>query len=231
VLTADEIESMVTPAWEQAKAAVRAGDMDRAEALIDVAVSRTRGLQVYSINWITSLLSFIGRELGEDAVEAALRRFGDEFVAPRRDTGVDWAALPASARAKVIARAMVANGGECEIAEDDDKITLSFHCGSGGMLIDEGAYDTDGGPYLTLRQPAGRTFQRDHLPSYCAHCAVNNEIQPVEWGGVPVTVEYPPTRPGEPCVHHVYRDARALPSEVYARIGASAPDSHPQTGG
>jgi len=52
-------------------------------------------LQDYSINWITSLLSFIGEEIGEAAVERALRKTGDEFVGPRRDTGTDWGSLPA----------------------------------------------------------------------------------------------------------------------------------------
>ena len=46
-----------------------------------------------------------------------------------------------AARAKVIARAMVANGGECAVEEDDEKITLSFRCGSGGKLIDDGRYE------------------------------------------------------------------------------------------
>ena len=73
-LRADQIERMTTPLWEQAKAAVDAGDPDAAKQRIDDAVDRWRSLQDYSINWITSLLSFIGRELGEDAVEQALRR-------------------------------------------------------------------------------------------------------------------------------------------------------------
>jgi hypothetical protein len=52
---------------------------------------------------------------------------------------------------------------------------------------------------------------------------VNNEIQPVEWGRAPTTVEHPPTRPGEPCVHHVYKDLDALPAEIYDRIGKEKP--------
>ncbi|MDQ1373217.1 MAG: hypothetical protein QOJ09_555, partial [Actinomycetota bacterium] len=149
---------MTVPAWEQAKAALEAGDPDGAAALIDVAVRRWRSLQDYSVSWITSLLSFIGREMGEDAVERALRDFGEEFVRTRRGEG--WDDLPAEARAKAIARAMVANFGACDVEEDDEKITLSFRCGTGGRLIDEGRYDGEHG-FLTLRERAGRTFMRD----------------------------------------------------------------------
>ena len=73
--------------------------------------------------------------------------------------------------------------------------------------------------YLTLREKSGRTFMRDELPAYCAHCSVNNEMQPVEWGGAPTTIEHPPERKGEPCVHHVYKDVDAIPDAAYVRIG------------
>jgi len=211
---------MTVPTWERAKDAIADGDTDGAVRLIDRGVVQWRSLQDYSINWVTSLLSFIGREMGEEAVERALRQFGDEFVRSRR--GDDWDDLPAATRARAVAGAMVANFSACAVEEDDEKITLSFRCGSGGRLIDEGRYEGDAA-YLTLQERAPRTFLRDELPVYCAHCSVNNEIQPVEWGRRPTTVESPPRQPGQPCVHHVYKDPAAVPADVYARIGLSPP--------
>ena len=198
--TEAELESMSVAPWERAKQAIADGRLDDAVLLIDDAATRTRGLQIYSIEWITSLLSFVGRELGEDGVERALRASTDDFIRDRRepDGAPAWDSLPAAVRSKVIARAMVANGGACEVSEDDEKIVLSFRCGSGGRLIDEGRYDADGGPYLTLRERGPRTFERDAMPVYCAHCSVHNEIQPVEWGGTPTSIEHPPERAGEP---------------------------------
>lgn len=222
MLTPDEIERMQTPLWEQAKAAIDGGDGDGAKALIDRAVEQWSGLKDYSINWITSLLTFVADELGEEAVERALRRTGEEFVRPRRATDTEWADLPASARAKVIARAMVGNMGTVEVDEDDEKITLSFRCGSGGKLIDDGRYEGEHA-YAVLRERSGRTFMRDELWGYCAHCSVNNEIQPVEWGAAPTSIEFPPERPGDPCVHHVYKDLSAMPPEVYERLGKEPP--------
>jgi hypothetical protein len=211
-----ELASMTQAPWTRARHAVDEGRLDDAVRLIDDAAERTRGLQVYSIEWITSLLSFIGRELGEDGVERALRANHEDFIAARRDPegAPSWDALPATVRAKVIARAMVANGGTCEVGEDDDKIVLSFHCGSGGRLIDEGRYEDAGGPHLVLHERGPRTFDRDELPVYCAHCSVHNEMIPLEAGGTPTSIEHPPTRPGEPCVHHVYKDVDAIPEPV-----------------
>jgi len=222
MLSDGDIDQMRTPLWEQARAAFAAGRADDGSALLDKAVAQWRSLKDYSVNWITSLLTFIGEELGEEAVEQALRKTGDEFVRPRRDTGTDWGSLPASVRAKVIARAMVSNMGSVDVDEDDEKIVLSFRCGTGGRLIDEGRYEGDPA-YLTLREKSGRTFMRDELPVYCAHCSVNNEMQPVEWGGAPTSIEHPPERKGEACVHHIYKDTSAIPDEAYERIAETRP--------
>ena len=224
MLSDADVDQMRTPLWEQAREAFESGRTDEGSALLDKAVAQWRSLQDYSINWITSLLTFIGEELGEDAVEEALRKTGDEFVRPRRDTGTDWGSLPASVRAKVIARAMVSNMGSVDVDEDDEKIVLSVQCGTGGRLIDEGRYEGDPA-YLTLQEQSGRTFMRDELPVYCAHCSVNNEMQPVEWGGAPTSIEHPPERKGEACVHHIYKDTSAIPDDAYERIGKARPPS------
>jgi hypothetical protein len=224
VLSDEEIDAMQTPLWERAKRAIDAGEADEAKALVDRAVAQWASLKDYSINWITSLLTFVAEELGEDAVERALRKTGDEFVRPRRATGADWGALPAAQRAKVIARSMLGNMGAVEVSEDDEKIVLAFRCGSGGKLIDDGRYEGEHA-YRTLRERAGRTFMRDELPVYCAHCSVNNEIQPIEWGETPTSIEHPPEARGGECVHHVYKDVDAMPAEVYVRVGKEPPVS------
>lgn len=213
--------------WEVAIEAVRAGDTDAAVAAIDDAVVRWRSLQDYSINWITSLLSFIGREMGEEAVEQALRRTGEEFVRPRRGEPGRWQDLPAEVRARAVTRAMVANFAEVTVAEDPDAIRLSFRCGTGGRMIDEGRYESAPGAgdgYLVLGTAGPQTFGRDRLPVYCAHCSINNELQPMEWDGWPTTVEEPPSAPGEPCVHTVYRDRADIPDEVWVRLGRRRPE-------
>ena len=83
-------------------------------------------------------------------------------------------------------------------------------------------YDGDDG-YLVLREAAPRTFMRDELPVYCAHCSVNNEMQPVEWGGTPTSIELPAAGKGDVCVHHVYKDVGAIPADAYHRIGKEKP--------
>lgn len=208
--------------WDQALAALEDGDTEHAQDQIERAVVQARRLKDYSIRWVADLLSYIGEELGEAAVEDALRRFGDRPLVAGREADGGWWDVPPEARAKVVARAMLANFGEVEVAEDDEKITLSFRCGSGGWLIDSGAYEGDDA-LLTLREPGPRTFGREGLPVYCAHCSVNNEMQVAEQDGHLTLVEHPPERPGEACVHHVYRRREDIPDEAYVRIGRTKP--------
>ena len=180
-------------------------------------LDRIRRLQQHSVNWIASLLSHVGRTYGESAVESALRATGEDFLRARRMDLTEWWELPAEARARALTRSMSANGATVEATESESEITLSFRCGTGGRLIDEGRYGPDG--YLTLNEPGPMTFGRDELPVYCAHCSIHNELQPIEWAGLPMTVEDPPTGPGEPCVHHVYRTSADIPDDVWVRLG------------
>jgi hypothetical protein len=210
---------LITPPETLVREAVERGDTAAALRYLDHMVAEWRRNKDYSINWIASLLSFIGRRLGQEAVEQALRDFGDRYLAARRGTNVS---VPARKRAEAIARGMKANGAEVELSEDDEKIELSFRCGSGGMLIDGGAYEDERG-YLTLSGPAPVTFGRETLPVYCAHCSVNNEMEGIERQGAPYTIEHPPSSPGERCIHHVYKDNSKIPASVYERVGKTKP--------
>jgi hypothetical protein len=210
---------METPTGTLIEEAIDRGDGAAAKKLLRSMTGDWERNKDYSINWITSLLSFIGRRLGEDAVEEALRDFGDRYLRERR---AGYAAVEPGIRLEGLVRAMKANGAEVEMSEDDDKWVASFRCGSGGKLIDDGAYAAPR-DYLTLNGPTPVTFGRAALPVYCAHCSVNNEIEPIESTGVPVTIEFPPEKPGERCVHHVYKDPSLIPDEIFRRVGKEKP--------
>jgi hypothetical protein len=208
-----------TPNRDLIDAAIDRADAETAKQLVARMEADWLRNKDYSINWITSLLSFIGRRLGEGAVEEALRDFGARYLSERR---AGYGSATPEQRLEGLVRAMKANGGEVELDEDDEKYTASFRCGSGGKLIDDGAY-AEPRDYLTLHGPTPVTFGRETLPVYCAHCSVNNEIEPIEQNGVPVTIEFPPDRPGERCVHHIYKDPASIPAEIYRRIDKEKP--------
>src|SRR5207244_2087794 len=77
------------------------------------------------------------------------RDFGDRYLRERRSGTVE---VDPRKRMEGVVRGMKANGADVQFQEDDDKFVLSFRCGSGGMLIDGGAYAPPR-DYLTLREP------------------------------------------------------------------------------
>lgn len=206
--------TLTTPTRTLVEEAIDRGDAPEAKRLVHLMERDWLANKDYSINWIASLLSFIGERYGEATVEEALRDFGDRFLKARRVASANTTPRKV---AEAVARAMKANGGVVtRFTEDDEKLTLEFDCGSGGMLVGSGAY-TDERAYLTLREPSAMLGDREEMPVYCAHCPIHNEVQPIEWIGAPSTVQFPGTIPGERCVHHVYKDASAIPDEVFAR--------------
>ena len=216
-----DTERIETPARLLVEEAIDRGDAPAAKKLLQRMEADWLRNKDYSINWITSLLSFIGRRLGEDAVEEALRDFGQRFLRERRAGIAD---VTPEQRLEGLVRAMKANGASVEFSEDDEKYVASFHCGSGGKLIDDRAYEAPR-DYLTLHESGPRTFGRASLPVYCAHCSVNNEMEGIEQTGVPITIEFPPQNPGERCVHHVYKDPAQIPDEIYRRVGKEKPQT------
>lgn len=180
--------------------AIDAGDAAEAKRLLGLMERDWLANKDYSINWIASTLSFIGERFGEPAVEDALRDFGERFLRARRTASSE---VPARRVAEAVARAMKANGGTVtRVVEDAGSITLEFECGSGGMLIRSGAYDDDRN-YLTLREPGPMLGGLNQMPVYCAHCPIHNEVMPAEWFGAATTQQFPPTVPGERCVHRI----------------------------
>ena len=220
-----EIDKMRTPLWEQAKAGDRRGRRRRRDRRSSTGPStQWAGLKDYSINWITSLLTFIGEELGEEAVERALRKTGDEFVAPpprhRAPTG---RSLPAAARAKVIARAMLGEHGRGR--------------GRGGRREDHAVVPVRQRRQADRRRPLrGRPpvphaarAQRPHVHARRAagvlRALLGEQRDPAGRVGRDAR-RASSTRPSaraSACVHHVYKDTSRMPADVYVRIGKPPP--------
>ena len=77
------------------------------------------------------------------------------------------------------------NPGAFEIEEDEEKFTFRMNpCGSGQRLWRNGAYR---GPHAmgVTEEAHDWSYGRKGFPLYCTHCSFMNEIQPIEWIGLP----------------------------------------------
>lgn len=108
------------------------------------------------------------------------------------------------------------------VEEDDEKIIMRVQCGSGGMLVAEGMYEGPNG-FHKFETPTTDTWMETGLPLYCAHCHNVHEVIPIREIGQGAQYwmhESPfPRKPGDRCVHLVYKDARDIPEKYYDRLG------------
>lgn len=114
------------------------------------------------------------------------------------------------------------------IVEDDEKVTYIMQpCGSGGRMINAGAYlPSARRPLTVLAEPSFASFGEGNFPNWCAHCAFSNRgylarslpyfllegwSDHRRWGG---------------CAAHSYKDIALVPDEAFERVGLAPPPRH-----
>lgn len=200
---------------ERIAAAVSAGDVDRTRALLR---ERDRQHEVIHDQFIAAkagFYSYLGGVFGEERLEGILRHTGE-----RQRQGFErWKEMSVEDFVRASAHLLKSHMGNVRVTEDAEKFTIAQDpCGSGGRLMRQGAYDGAGGLHRVRRAQA-MTFGKPDFPSYCAHCAVWNNIQCIEWFGHPQWCIEHPASPNDPCRIHIYKDAGRIPETYYTRVG------------
>jgi len=125
--------------------------------------------------------------------------------------------------------------GDVEYREFEDRVEFQFDpCGSGGRAYRGEPLDGTGSrmqaPYgfKPLQGAYDFTWNKRGICTYCAHCCVLTELMPAKAFGYPVRVVDPPSYPhsaNAKCRYTIYKDPRAVPAEVYQRIGLTKPSA------
>lgn len=118
--------------------------------------------------------------------------------------------------------------GKFKVGEDDEKIIITHQpCGSGGQLVDRGVYD-DG--VFAERKYQGKgyhTFGKEGLPLYCGHCVWAHMAYPMNVTGEPLwchDYDHPfPRKPGDSCIHYIFKDPAKIPDKYYDMVGVKKP--------
>ena len=210
--------------------ALERGDIEKAKEWIRRSDQTKDVIHDLYLHWTTALISYIYDNHGEDDAVRAVR-----------DTacyGQSGWALPFTNEKKRLLQEKGLKGyiefivdvwrqhsmyPGTVFEEDDEKITLTMkQCGSGGRLINMGAYE---GPfaYRRLKKAGPHTWGEENLPVYCSHCSWAHEIAPLMYGGegaqLWVHASPFPKKPGDPCVYYFYKDPKKIPDKYYERIG------------
>ncbi|MCZ8130390.1 MAG: hypothetical protein O9284_03725 [Steroidobacteraceae bacterium] len=240
--TAEELERLGTPLSIQVEQAAAQGDWDRLRRITQRMDHELVGAKDPLGLLIAGLLTWIARNLGEDAAEASLVRTAEVVMAP-----YVGAVRALNAKDAIAMWAMVwrSHGSTFSIEETDQTFVLrgrplgACHrmwssryaptveriSGSRIRYPTFGAYQSPMCCHL-MREPRGITWGKTDYPIYSTHCHMLHEIYPIDQLGHPLWVEYHPLDdPDGETVHVHYKNPADWPAEAYERVGRRKPVS------
>ena len=230
MFTQEELDELTKTGLEQIVEAIRSGDMEKAEEVTRRVHKEYQGTHDLYRDWITALLSFVGRRFGDEVLEQAYVETFTPILKPLMERLMEQG-LTRSAIEGIAAALRGHLGAYLKVEEDDEKFTFHMPCPTGGSLVKEGRYDPPF-DFLRIEKPQSMTYGRADFPVYCAHCAFQDSL-PMDWFGRPLWLMEPAGAIGdEPCIRYVYKDARDIPEGFYERLGKKSPEnSREQKGG
>ena len=218
---------------ERAAAALERGDTAEFEAAIDAQREAAMTIHDAQADWAWGLLSSLRDGLGEEQMDDVFRVTQGKWVSER------YAALGEMTPQESLELTIEGmrghftgpgRAGRVDVTEEDDRWVLSFDpCGSGGRMRrsdpSRGQTPRTEAPFsfAVTEEAHDWSWGRKGVCLYCAHCAVVNEILPIESLGRPMRMTENPENPDDQCRWTIYKSADAVPDWVYERVGKEPP--------
>ena len=221
-------------AWRaEIDATIAANDVDGVNRLLDDRLPQAWLVHDIHADWSWALLSLFMREWGEEILEEVLRVTEEPWVSVRYASLTDMSQEEAFQLTIEGMRGHFTGperAGQIQVDDEPDRWVMSFDaCGSGGRMRRGDAIVGSGSrleaPYhfLNVEGAYDFTWNQPGVCAYCAHCAVVNQILPIEGLGFPMRlVEYPKDA-NDPCRWIIYKDKDAFPDQAFTDVGKNLP--------
>jgi hypothetical protein len=217
-----EITRLNFDAFDLAQQAIADGDLPMAMGYAQQSKNEWYPAHHALRDWITGMLSYVYRLHGVDATHEAVK---EAYENNNARLTLDTAAQQnIKEQVTGLAAGFLQHAMRFRIVEDNEKfIFMTEPCGSGGRLLDEGAY---AGPknFALIKERHESTFYLENFPVYCMHCPSTN-IQIFERGGpyyLMVDGDLM-TVPDGNCNFYIFKNPDAIPERFYSRAGRVKP--------
>ena len=214
VFSEEELKNLSKSRLELAKDAIRRGDQEEAEKMVQAIYDEFLVPHDLYRDWLTDILSEIGRQFGDEKLHEIMLKTVGNYMKPLGDL------FKKGFRECVEATAAIWRGhfSEFELKEDDEKVTFILNpCGSGGRQIRDGRY----GPPLNLlrvEKPQVMTGQSKNCPVYCAHCISMTEAMLDQEMDFVYVVEVEDGKKNPEHLFHIYKDPSKVPERIYKNL-------------
>lgn len=202
IFTKEELKAMGERTLDLLQASIENGDMEMARKTSQRMYNEFLAMHDLFRDWITDLLTFIGKHYGDEVLYEALKETVGGWI---MRLGKRYANKSTRRKIEILMAGLRGHLQPLEIEEDDEKFIIRGQpCGSGGRQVLEGLYEPPCN-FLRIQKPQPMTFNRSDFPVYCAHCFFMN-IVPPEPGGKPLFIAEPSQKIGEePCCTYFYK--------------------------
>jgi hypothetical protein len=221
IFTEKELEELGTRALDSLKAAIDAGDKEKAQKKARYMYNTFLTMHDLYVDWVTYMLSYMYRKYGDAVVKDVIDQSYGKIIRPV----IKMYDKETSLRQKVMMSIGTYQGhlGGVKIIEDDEKFTFEVNpCGSGQRLARRGGYKPPM-DMAKVKDAQLMTFGTKDFPVYCIHCPIH-ELYAFEETGKPwVFTEPPKDWDKDPCTTYLYKDEKYVPEKYYKRVGVKRP--------
>lgn len=163
---------------------LKAGNKEDTEKYVCQLEQEGYAIKDLLVDMINGLLTYIGKEHGDDKVTDAWTYASEQFWKPVVE---NFKTMEHGQVIEIFASLHRGLGSEFRVEQDDEKSTLYVTgCGSGAKLMKEGKYEnTDRNPInggICASEYSCKFCNKDVLPYYCVHGPVMYNILPQKWG-------------------------------------------------
>jgi hypothetical protein len=211
----DDIPELGLPTISLAKAALQAGETEKALKLYEYALFELRHVHDVIVQTTAEWLEYIVKNLGEEHVAkiwgAQISNMTPVFLELSKAEPIE----------KIYRFAETFRGhsggpsglGDMTITEEKDRFVIVHNpCGSGGKMRRKGIYG------LT-KQAHQWSWNKTGVPYYCTHCCLFWELTGIEICGYPLRIHENVDKPLESCIQYIYKRADLIPEQYFTRLG------------
>ena len=214
VFTDKELAALAMSRLTLAKEAIRRGDKEEAEKLVQAVYDEFMVAHDLYRDWATDILSEIGRQFGDKKLHEIMLKTVRNYMLPLGEL------FKQGFKACVEATAAIwrAHFSEFELKEDEEKVTFFLKpCGSGGRQLRDGKYRP---PLSLLRieKPQAMTGQSKDCPVYCAHCVSMTEAMLDEKMDFVYVVEVEDGKENAEHLFHIYKNRSKVPERIFKNL-------------
>ncbi|MFQ5763168.1 MAG: hypothetical protein ACE5PO_09050 [Candidatus Bathyarchaeia archaeon] len=210
-----KLRDLAEPLCDKVIRAIKGGQLEEAIELVKQLTEESKRMHDVGFEFVWTLLTYIGRKCGDEAVGEALR-FRHENK-PQLSNVI--AELKAEDRVEHIALAHRGHFSNITISEEEDRFIIKLDpCGTGGRMWRKELVDSPQNLH-TIREAYEWTWGTENTPAYCAHCCVH-EIMSMKGGSTaPPWITERPGNAVEPCYWFVYKKPELIPKTYLERVG------------